>query len=111
MHNVNLSFSIFFKTWIFLYHFRLSSFRCFIRVLFSQEAKPCPPHPLLDQQRNRVRCTDAIEEAKRLADQHKLPDARALLQKATAGIDASPSGQDEYCRCLVLVCASVVIHP
>eukprot|EP00667_Euglena_gracilis_P006745 EG_transcript_6804 len=53
------------------------------------EAKPCPPHPLLDQQRNRVRCTDAIEEAKRLADQHKLPDARALLQKATAGIDAS----------------------
>lgn len=45
MHNVNLSFSIFFKTWIFLYHFRLSSFRCFIRV-FSRR-KPSPARPTL----------------------------------------------------------------
>eukprot|EP00667_Euglena_gracilis_P003906 EG_transcript_3920 len=64
-------------------------------------ARPSPPHPLLDQQRNRLRCADAIEEAKRLADEHRLPDARALLQQAAADIAASATGQGEYCRGLV----------
>jgi Mg-chelatase subunit ChlD len=50
-----------------------------------------PTNTELDEQRNRIRVADAMEEAARRADRGDLPGARALLQRATQSVSTSVS--------------------
>ena len=55
----------------------------------------------LDVQRNRVESGEALEQAKNLADQNKLEQARNLLTQAIEKVKASVSANDEFCLGLI----------
>lgn len=65
------------------------------------EAPADAPHPLLDQQRNRVRCTDAIQQARVWADHGELAQAQRHIEEAMAAINTSPTAGVEFCAGLV----------
>jgi hypothetical protein len=62
-----------------------------------EHANPGPVPVALDAQRNRVRCTEALETSKALANANKLEDARAMLAKCEQSIKESASCAAPMC--------------
>ncbi len=60
----------------------------------------------VDQQRNRLETTHALEEARRLGEQNQLPEAQKLVEDMRAKIQASPAA--ELCQDLVQDLTSVL---
>jgi hypothetical protein len=65
------------------------------------EARPGPVPPRLDQQRNRLCCTEALAAARRQADGGQLGEARQTVTEAIATITGSATTADEFCVGLV----------
>jgi Mg-chelatase subunit ChlD len=59
------------------------------------------PNTVLDKQRNRVECANALEEARNLANNQQLEPARGVLQQTMQRIQSSTTQEDDFCKGLV----------
>jgi hypothetical protein len=55
--------------------------------------KQAKPSLAVDEQKNRTACANALDSSSKLADKGKLPEARGVLQKAIAALEASPTAK------------------
>eukprot|EP01080_Neovahlkampfia_damariscottae_P003093 gene3093-5263_t len=70
---------------------------------------PNEPNRLLDQQRNRIETTKALEISRGLADKGSLDEARFTLKKMIAKIECSNSKNDEFSKLLIQDLQSLLI--
>jgi len=66
-----------------------------------ETATPGPAPAVLDRHRNRMICTDALQEARNLGDANKMEEARKVLTDAIARIEASHTHEDPLCVGLI----------
>lgn len=62
---------------------------------------PLPVNPAVDKQKNRMICTNALQEALNAGQQSKFFHANSVLQVAQKAIMTSPTANDQYCQILV----------
>eukprot|EP01012_Entosiphon_sulcatum_P010232 TRINITY_DN1593_c0_g2_i2.p1 TRINITY_DN1593_c0_g2~~TRINITY_DN1593_c0_g2_i2.p1 ORF type:complete len:739 (-),score=129.96 TRINITY_DN1593_c0_g2_i2:833-3049(-) len=72
-----------------------------VKVARPKTAAPEQPPIALDKQRNRIRCTQAMELARNLADANELERAREELERAAEDIQRSASATDAFCQGLL----------
>jgi len=63
--------------------------------------KDVQPNPVLDKQRNRVECANALERGRNQANNKNLNEARKELEETIQRIQKSETAQDDFCQGLV----------
>eukprot|EP01002_Notosolenus_urceolatus_P007793 NODE_307_length_2265_cov_155.196751_g239_i0.p1 GENE.NODE_307_length_2265_cov_155.196751_g239_i0~~NODE_307_length_2265_cov_155.196751_g239_i0.p1 ORF type:complete len:624 (-),score=246.36 NODE_307_length_2265_cov_155.196751_g239_i0:394-2241(-) len=63
------------------------------------DTAPCPK--AIETQRNRMRCTAALEKARELGRESKLDEARSVLNAAKDEVKASATANEPYCKNLL----------
>lgn len=67
----------------------------------SGQSQPRPVNMLIDKQKNRLICAEAMQEALVAGEKSDFAKAASVLEKARVQIMISPSVQDNYCQGLV----------